>query len=105
MIFTKKICGADFNVVLDNIKAVYDAGKHLELTNLILNDYNDSENEISELCDFIVSELDCNVPLHFTRAFPYYKMNNIEPTKVETLLKARKIAQDKGITNVHLGNI
>ena len=73
--------GADLDVVLDNIKRVYDEGKHLEITNLIINDYNDSIEEINELCDFVVNELDCNVPLHFSRAFPYYKMNDISPTR------------------------
>ena len=46
-----KVCGADLDVVLDNIKRVYSEGKHLEITNLIINDYNDSIDEIEELCD------------------------------------------------------
>ncbi|WP_292887776.1 AmmeMemoRadiSam system radical SAM enzyme [Methanobrevibacter sp. UBA212] len=100
--FYKKVCGADLDVVLDNIKRVYDEGKHLEITNLIINDYNDS---IEEICDFVVNELDCNVPLHFSRAFPYYKMNDISPTRPEILFKAKEIALDKGIKNVYLGNI
>jgi hypothetical protein len=32
-------------------------------------------------------------------------MNDIEPTRAEILYKAREIARDKGIKNVHLGNI
>jgi pyruvate formate lyase activating enzyme len=103
--FYKKICGADLDVVLDNIKRVYDEGKHLEITNLIINDYNDSIEEINELCDFVVSELGEDVPLHFSRAFPYYKMNDISPTRPEILFKARDIAHNKGIRNVYLGNI
>ena len=103
--FYKKVCGADLDVVLDNIKRVYDEGKHLEIINLIINDYNDSIEEINELCDFVVNELDCNVPLHFSRAFPYYKMNDISPTRPEILFKAKEIALDKGIKNVYLGNI
>ena len=103
--FYKKVCGADLDVVLDNIKRVYDEGKHLEITNLIINHYNDSIEEINELCDFVVNELDCNVPLHFSRAFPYYKMNDISPTRPEILFKAKEIALDKGIKNVYLGNI
>ena len=103
--FYKKVCGADLDVVLDNIKRVHDEGKHLEITNLIINGYNDSIDEISQLCDFIVNELDKSVPLHFSRAFPYYKMRDISPTNPETLFKAREIALDKGIENVYLGNI
>ena len=103
--FYKKVCGADLDIILDNLKRVYDEGKHLEITNLIINDYNDSMDEIEELCDFVVNELGPDVPLHFSRAFPHYKMNDISPTKPEVLYKAREIALTKGIENVHLGNI
>ena len=103
--FYKKVCGADLDIVLDNIKRVFDEGRHLEITNLIINHHNDSIDEISALCDFIADELNVNVPLHFSRAFPYYRMNDISPTNPETLFKAREIALKKGIKNVHLGNI
>ena len=103
--FYKKVCGADLDVVLDNLKIIYSEGKHLEITNLIINDYNDSVDEIGELCDFVVGELGPDVPLHFSRAFPYYKMSEISPTRPEILFKARDIALEKGIKNVYLGNI
>ena len=103
--FYKKICGADLDVVLDNIKRVYDDGKHLEITNLIINGHNDSVEEIEQLCDFVVDELDVDVPLHFSRAFPYYKMDDISHTRPEILFKAHDIAHNKGIRNVYLGNI
>jgi pyruvate formate lyase activating enzyme len=103
--FYKKVCGADLDIVLDNLKRIYLEGKHLEITNLIINDYNDSTEEIELLCDFVCDELGREVPLHFSRAFPYYKMNDIEPTEPGILFKAREIAKDKGIENVHLGNI
>lgn len=103
--FYKKVCGADLDVILDNLRSIYLAGKHLEITNLIINDYNDSVDEINALCDFVVNELDENVSVHFSRAFPYYKMNDISPTNPEILFKAKEIAMDKGIKNVYLGNI
>ena len=103
--FYKKVCGADLDIVLDNLRSIYLAGKHLEVTNLIINDYNDSIEEIEQLCDFVVDELSVNVPLHFSRAFPYYKMRDIEPTNREILYEAREIAIKKGIKNVYLGNI
>lgn len=103
--FYKKVCRAELDVVLDNLKRIHMEGKHLEITNLIINDYNDSVEEISSLCDFIADELSCDVPLHFSRAFPYYKMHGIEPTNKEILYKAREIAKNKGIKKVYLGNI
>ena len=103
--FYRKVCGADLEVVLDNVKRVYMEGKHLEITNLIINGYNDSPQEIEELCDFVVEELGSEVPIHFTRAFPYYKMRDIEPTDKSILFEAQEIAKSKGIENIHLGNI
>ena len=103
--FYKKVCGADLDIVLDNLRNIYLAGKHLEVTNLIINDYNDSLEEIEQLCDFVADELSVDVPLHFSRAFPYYKMRDIEPTDKKILYKAREIAIKKGIKNVYLGNI
>ena len=103
--FYKKVCRADLDVVLDNLRRIYLEGKHLEVTNLIINDYNDSISQISALCDFVVDELGPEVPLHFSRAFPYYKMDDIEPTRPEILFKAKEIALEKGIENVYLGNI
>ncbi len=103
--FYKKVCGADLDIVLDNLKRIYLEGKHLEVTNLIINGYNDSIEEIEQLCDFVADELSADVPLHFSRAFPYYKMREIEPTNKDILYKAREIALKKGIKNVYLGNI
>lgn len=103
--FYKKVCGADLDIVLDNLKRIYLEGKHLEVTNLIINDYNDSIEEIEQLCDFVADELSVDVPLHFSRAFPYYKMKDIEPTNKDILYEAREIALKKGIKNVYLGNI
>ncbi len=77
----------------------------MEVTNLIINGYNDSIDEIGQLCDFIVDELSVDIPLHFSRAFPYYKMREIEPTNKDILYNAREIALKKGIKNVYLGNI
>ena len=103
--FYKKVCGADLDIVLDNLKRIYLEGNHLEVTNLIINGYNDSIDEIGQLCDFIVDELSADIPLHFSRAFPYYKMREIEPTNKDILYNSREIALKKGIKNVYLGNM
>lgn len=102
--FYKKICKVDRDVVLENIKKIYRAGKHLEITNLIINNLNDSFSDMSQLVNFVSNELDTSIPLHFTRSFPYYKMQDIEPTKKETLLKAEEIAKKDKIENVYIRN-
>ena len=103
--FYKNICKAHLDVVLDNLKKIYSSGKHLEITNLLINNKNDSEKQIKDLIEFISTELSKDVPIHFSRAFPYYKMTDITPTYSKVLFKAKEIAEDYGMKHVYLGNI
>lgn len=103
--FYKHICKANLDVVLDNLKKIYSSGKHLEITNLLINNKNDSEKQIKDLVEFVSTELSINIPIHFSRAFPYYKMTDITPTDRKVLFKAKEIAEDYGIKHVYLGNI
>ena len=107
--FYKDICGGSLDIVLDNLKTIY-KGKskyntHLEITTLLIDDLNTSAEELEMLCDFIVNELGCEVPLHFSKFFPMNKMNDRNPTKIATLEKAKKIAIDSGLEYVYLGNV
>ena len=45
--------------VLDNIKRIYDKKIHLEITNLMIPGYNDSEKNIKALVNFMVEEIRC----------------------------------------------
>jgi len=99
--FYKKICGGDLDTVLEIIKLAAE-GTMLEITNLLVTGENDSDEEISAVVDFLVSVND-EIPLHFSRYSPKYKMNNL-PTPTERLFRAREIARKK-MKYVYLGNI
>ncbi len=100
--FYKKVCSGRVGPVLETIKAM--AGRcHVELTNLLIPTLNDSPEEISRLVDWIAANVGPNVPLHFSRYFPCYKMT-IPPTPPEKLFEAQAIAEKK-LKHVHLGNI
>lgn len=103
--FYMESCQATLNPILNNLKKIYKNDKHLEITNLLINGFNDSEKSIKELVEFIATELGKEVPIHFSRFFPYYKMKNVLPTAIETLKKAKKIATDTGLQYVYLGNV
>ena len=103
--FYKNVCQARLKPILNNLKKIYKNNKHLEISNLLIDGYNDSENIIKELVDFVVCELGVEVPLHFSRFFPYYKMGNVPPTELETLEKAKEIAIEAGLQNVYIGNV
>ena len=103
--FYKELCDARMQPVLDSIKRIYDKKIHLEITNLMIPGYNDSEKNIKALVNFMVNEIGVEVPLHFTRFFPYYELNNIPPTAVSDLEKAYNIAKDAGMKYVYIGNL
>lgn len=100
--FYKKICKGLLEPVLENIKYIYNSQTHIELTNLIIPGKNDSDEDITSLVNFISSISDM-IPLHFSAYHPDYKLD-IEATPMKTMLKAKKIAQEK-LKFVYLGNI
>ncbi|MBO4536941.1 MAG: AmmeMemoRadiSam system radical SAM enzyme [Bacteroidales bacterium] len=103
--FYRKYCGASLAPVLENILAMVAAGVHVEITNLLVTGLNDAEDQVGRLCGWMAENGLQDVPLHFSRFFPRYKMREPEPTPKNTLLKARDIARTTGIRNVYLGNI
>ena len=83
---------------------VSDGSVWLEIKNLIIPGFNDAETEIKKMVDWISKNLGNDVPLHFSRFFPMYKMNNVEPTPMRTLIRAYEIAREK-LNFVYVGNI
>ncbi len=100
--FYIKICKGRLKPVLEVIKRSARAC-HIELTNLIIPTLNDSEDELRKMVDWIYDNLGPDVPLHFSRYFPCYKMT-LPPTPVETLKMAERIAKTK-LKYVYLGNV
>jgi pyruvate formate lyase activating enzyme len=76
-----------------------------EITNLMIPGLNDAPEETTELCDWILSELGDDVPLHFTAFHPDYKMLDRPRTPSPTLDRARQIAIERGIKYAYEGNI
>ena len=103
--FYRKYCGASLSPVLENILAMKEAGVHVEITNLLVTGLDDTAEMVVELCRWMVSNGLQDVPLHFSRFFPRYRMKDAEPTPRATLVKARDIALSYGIKSVYLGNI
>ena len=101
----RKYCGASLAPVLENILAMHAAGVHVEITNLLVTNLNDSEEQVTSLCRWMVDNGLQSVPLHFSRFFPRYRFTDVGPTPKPTLLKARDIAHSLGLKTIHLGNI
>lgn len=103
--FYSRICGGRLKPVLDSLVVLKDEGVWLEITNLVIPTLNDDMKKIREMCGWIVANLGPDVPIHFSRFFPYYKLNNLPPTPMGTMADARKAAMDAGLKFVYIGNI
>ena len=77
----------------------------LEITNLVIPTLNDDMKNIREMSRWMVKNLGADVPLHFSRFFPNYKLANLPPTPLETLTEARKTAMEAGLKFVYIGNM
>ncbi len=91
--------------VLESLKTLKSNGVHLEITTLVIAGYNDDEESIRQMSVWIRDNLGADTPLHFSRAFPMYKLLNINPTPLATLERAARIAGDSGLKFVYIGNI
>jgi pyruvate formate lyase activating enzyme len=104
--FYREITGAHLQPVLDTL--VYLKRKTsvwVEITNLVIPGYNDSEKEIRAMTEWIVAELGPDVPVHFTGFHPDWKMLDVPPTPAATLARAREIARKSGVRYAYTGNV
>ena len=76
-----------------------------EITTLLIPGENDSPEEITMMCDWIVKNLGVDVPIHFTAFHPDFKMRDKTRTPASTLTMARNIAMKAGINYVYVGNV
>ena len=76
---------------------------HVEITTLIIPGWNDSSFEMEGMVNWL-AYLTPDIPLHLTRYFPNYLMNDRPPTPIETLNQLKKIA-DQYLKHVYLGNV
>ncbi len=106
--FTKKAyqnSSAVLEPVLRTLKIIKQEGKWLEIVNLVIPTINDDPEDIRRMCKWIKENIDVETPLHFSRFFPNYKLTHLEPTPIEVLERARKIAVDVGLHYVTVGNV
>ena len=100
----RRITGGTLQPVLENIEAFAKSNIHLEVINLIIPGENDSDDDFEQISRFL-SSVDKEIPLHFSRFFPHYEMQDRPPTSVERLIKAKETANSFGMKYVYLGNV
>jgi len=101
--FYCKMTSSHIEPVKNAIIQIHSAGKHLEITNLIITGINDSKASIASMSNWIATKLGTNTVLHLSRYFPDYKLT-AEATPTRTILEAQQIAK-KDLIYVYTGNL
>ncbi|MGZ8888923.1 MAG: AmmeMemoRadiSam system radical SAM enzyme [Halobacteriota archaeon] len=106
--FSKKFyngtCRARLEPVLQTCERMHETGIHLELTYLIIPGLNDDDEQLRAFCTWAAG-VDCDIPIHFSRFHPDWRMLDRPATPMDTLKKARHLAMQAGLRYVYLGNV
>ncbi len=98
--------GGRIGPILDSIRRIYAMGLWLEIVTLLIPNFNDSDDELRRLTEFIAS-VSPDIPWHVTAFHTDYKMQgeNERDTTVEDLLRAVEIGRDAGLHYIYAGNL
>jgi pyruvate formate lyase activating enzyme len=103
--FYDGICSTSLQPVLDTIARVKESGTWLEIVNLIIPTLNDDTKDVDRLCKWVLDTVGDEVPIHFTRFYPTYRLKNLPQTPVASVEKAREVAMDRGVKFAYVGNV
>jgi len=96
---------AELEPVLRTLQIIKEEGVWLEIVNLTIPTVNDDPGDVEKMCTWIIETLGPDVPLHFSRFFPAYRLTQLPHTPVETLERSYHIARECGVHYVTLGNV
>jgi len=103
--FYKEVVNGELKPVLEALVTLRKQNMWAEIVYLVIPTLNDGEQEFKGLARWVKSELGPDVPLHFSRFHPEYLLKNLPPTPLETLERAKAIADAEGLHYVYLGNV
>ena len=94
--------GGDFAAACATIRALHEAGVHVEATTLVVPGRNDTDEAIDAIAAFLAS-VSPDLPLHVTRFFPRWRFLEAEPTPVATVRRLADVARRR-LRRVLVGN-
>jgi pyruvate formate lyase activating enzyme len=78
---------------------------HIEITDLVVPEIGDDLIAAKRFVSWIYDNLGPDMPIHFLRFHPDYKLMHLPSTPTETLEKHYSIAKEVGLNYVYLGNV
>ena len=96
--------GGKIDGVLQTIQQLYHKGFWLEIVTLIIPGFNDSNEELTDIAQFL-ADISLDIPWHVTAFHKDYKMTDPDNTPVSTLLRACEIGKAARLRYVYAGNL
>ncbi len=96
--------GGVLKTILEGIRMIHARGFWLEIVTLVIPGFNDSDAELRDVAQFLVS-ISRDIPWHVTAFHKDYKMTDPPNTTVKTLIRAAEIGVAEGLRYVYAGNI
>jgi pyruvate formate lyase activating enzyme len=90
--------------ILDSIRRLHQMGIWLEIVTLLIPGFNDSDDELRRLVEFLAS-VSPRIPWHVTAFHKDYKMSDPDDTKPQDLIRAAEIGKSGGLEYVYAGNL
>ena len=95
--------GGKLDNVLRSIQDIHDRGFWLEIVTLVVPNFNDSDEELTRIAEFIVG-VSSEIPWHVTAFHPDYKMSERRHTTANDIRRGHEIGKAAGLTYVYCGN-
>ncbi|HTL46819.1 MAG TPA: AmmeMemoRadiSam system radical SAM enzyme [Verrucomicrobiae bacterium] len=96
--------GGSLENICRTVRGVYERGFWLEIVTLLIPGFNDSDDEVRRLTDFVAS-VSPEIPWHVTAFHPDYKMTDHDNTTAVQLLRAAEIGKKSGLRYIYPGNL
>ena len=96
--------GGRIGPILETIRSLAQMGVWLEIVTLLIPGFNDSDDELKGLTDFLAG-VSPDIPWHVTAFHKDYKMDDPENTRPQDLLRAAEIGRRAGLRYVYAGNL
>ena len=104
--FYERLCHARLEPVLETLEWLARQSRvWLEVTTLLIEGANDSDEELHDQSRWMVEHLGPDVPLHLSAFHPDHEMTDRPPTSPRALRRARDIARSHGLRYVYTGNV
>jgi pyruvate formate lyase activating enzyme len=96
--------GGRLQPILDTIRSLYKMGVWLEIVTLLIPGFNDSDEELTRLTEFVAG-ISLEIPWHITAFHQDYKMTSPADTRPADLLRAGVIGRRAGLRYIYAGNL